>query len=159
MKENDKPLPAGRKRSDNVIPDYEYLFEENVDSKGKAKSKFLSKIVKLNLWQIIYSTFIYLVQALPTFVMPLITANIIDIATAAVNSAEGVTDEVWTRLAINAAVLAIVIIQNIPTTMWRWRIVSRMLRRTSAGIKSAVIRKLQSLSITYHKDLESGKIR
>ncbi len=91
--------------------------------------------------------------------MPLITANIIDIATAAINSVEGVTDRVWTRIAINAAVLAVVIIQNIPTTMWRWRIVSRMLRRTSAGIKCAVIRKLQSLSITYHKDLESGKIQ
>ena len=91
--------------------------------------------------------------------MPIITANIIDITTAAVNSAEGVTDAVWVRLAINAIVLAFFIIQNIPTTMWRWRIVSKMLRRTSAGIKSAVVRKLQSLSITYHKDLESGKIQ
>lgn len=159
MKENEKPKPAKAKRSDNLIPDYDYLFEENVDAKGKVKSKFFSKIAKLNLWQIIYSTFIYILQASPTFVMPIITANIIDITTTAVNSASGVTDKVWTELAVNAAILAVVIIQNIPTTMWRWHIVSKMLRRTSAGIKTAVVRKLQSLSITYHKDMESGRIQ
>lgn len=159
MKENGKPKLAGLKRNNNFIPDYDYLFEENVDARGKAKSRFFPKIVKLNLWQIIYSTLIYIVQASPTFVMPLITANIIDITTTAVNSPGGVTDSVWTELAINAAILAVVIIQNIPTTMWRWRVVSKILRRTSAGIKCAVVRKLQSLSITYHKDLESGKIQ
>ena len=159
MKETEKPEPTDLKRGDNFIPDYDYLFEENVDAKGKVKSRFFSKIVRLNLWQIIYSTFIYLLQASPTFVMPIITANIIDITTAAVNSPSGITDSVWTELAINAAILAVVIIQNIPTTMWRWHVVSKMLRRTSAGIKCAVVRKLQSLSITYHKDLESGKIQ
>lgn len=159
MKDKAKPKPTERVRADNVIPDYDYLFVEDVDAKGKTKSKFFSKLIKLNLWQIIYSTLVYLIQASPTFVMPLITANIIDIATSAVNSTSVVTDKVWTELIINAVILAVVIIQNIPTTMWRWRIVSKMLRRTSAGIKTAVVRKLQSLSITYHKDLESGKIQ
>ena len=159
MKEKDKPKPAGISRSDKIIPDYNYLFEESVDKKGKPKSKFFSKIVKLNLWQIIYSTLVYILQASPVFIMPLVTANIIDITTAAVNSPDGVTGAVWTEIMINVAILAFFIIQNVPTTMWRWHIVSKMLRRTSAGIKSAVVRKLQSLSITYHKDLESGKVQ
>ena len=159
MEDKEKPKPAAISRSDKIIPDYDYLFEENFDRKGKPKSKFFSKIVKLNFWQIVYSTFVYLLQSAPTFIMPLITANIIDVTTAAVNSPEGVTSAVWTEIAINAAILGFFIIQNIPTTMWRWHIVSRMLRRTSAGIKSAVVRKLQSLSITYHKDLESGRIQ
>ena len=159
MEDNEKPKPAAISRSDKIIPDYDYLFEENFDRKGKPKSKFFSKIVKLNFWQIVYSTFVYLLQSAPTFIMPLITANIIDLTTAAVNSPEGVTSAVWTEIAINAAILGVFIIQNIPTTMWRWHIVSRLLRRTSAGIKSAVVRKLQSLSITYHKDLESGRIQ
>lgn len=153
--EESKPKPSGR---DQIIPDYEYLFQEEMDKKGKPKSKFFTKLVKLNLKQIIYSTIVYILQAAPTFIMPLITAHIIDLTTAAVNSGE-ITADFWTKLAINAAILAFFILQNIPTTMWRWRIVSKMLRRTSAGIKCAVIRKLQSLSITYHKDLESGKIQ
>lgn len=153
--EESKPKPSGR---DQIIPDYECLFQEETDKKGKPKSKFFTKLVKLNLKQIIYSTLVYILQAAPTFIMPLITAHIIDLTTAAVNSGE-ITADFWTKLAINAAILAFFILQNIPTTMWRWRIVSKMLRRTSAGIKCAVIRKLQSLSITYHKDLESGKIQ
>lgn len=159
MEGKETPDPAKRKRADNIIPDYAYLFEEDAEKKGKRKTKFFSKLVKLNLRQIIYSTFVYLLQASPTFIMPLITANIIDITTNAVGSAEGITPQVWYKLGINAAVLFFFILQNIPTTIWRWRIVSKMLRRTSAGIKCAVIRKLQSLSITYHKDLESGKIQ
>ena len=153
--EESKPKPSDR---DQIIPDYECLFQEETDKKGKPKSKFFTKLVKLNLKQIIYSTLVYILQAAPTFIMPLITAHIIDLTTAAVNSGE-ITADFWTKLAINAAILAFFILQNIPTTMWRWRIVSKMLRRTSAGIKCAVIRKLQSLSITYHKDLESGKIQ
>lgn len=153
--EESKPKPSGR---DQIIPDYECLFQEETDKKGKPKSKFFTKLVKLNLKQIIYSTLVYILQAAPTFIMPLITAHIIDLTTAAVNSGE-ITADFWAKLAINAAILAFFILQNIPTTMWRWRIVSKMLRRTSAGIKCAVIRKLQSLSITYHKDLESGKIQ
>ncbi|MBQ6979269.1 MAG: ABC transporter ATP-binding protein [Clostridia bacterium] len=153
--EESKPKPLDR---DQIIPDYECLFQEETDKKGKPKSKFFTKLVKLNLKQIIYSTLVYILQAAPTFIMPLITAHIIDLTTVAVNSGE-ITADFWTKLAINAAILAFFILQNIPTTMWRWRIVSKMLRRTSAGIKCAVIRKLQSLSITYHKDLESGKIQ
>lgn len=153
--EESKPKPSDRNQ---IIPDYECLFQEETDKKGKSKSKFFTKLVKLNLKQIIYSTLVYILQAAPTFIMPLITAHIIDLTTAAVNSGE-ITADFWTKLAINAAILAFFILQNIPTTMWRWRIVSKMLRRTSAGIKCAVIRKLQSLSITYHKDLESGKIQ
>ena len=153
--EESKPKPLDR---DQIIPDYECLFQEETDKKGKPKSKFFTKLVKLNLKQIIYSTLVYILQAAPTFIMPLITAHIIDLTTVAVNSGE-ITADFWTKLAINAAILAFFILQNIPTTMWRWRIVSKMLRRTSADIKCAVIRKLQSLSITYHKDLESGKIQ
>ena len=159
MNGKEKPEPAERAQDNNFIPDYDYLFEENTDKKGKRKTKFFSKLVKLNLRQIIYSTFVYLLQASPTFIMPIITANIIDITTSAVNSADGITAKVWQELGINAAILFFFILQNIPTTIWRWRIVSKMLRRTGAGIKCAVVRKLQSLSITYHKDLESGKIQ
>ena len=157
-KEQKEP-PLNRRRPEaDALPNYEYLFKETEEN-GKHKQKFFSKLIKLNMRQIIYSSFVYLIQASPTFIMPLITANIINIATNAISSPGEVSGEVWTRLAVNAAILFVFIVQNIPSTMWRWIIVSKMLRRTSAGIKCAVIRKLQSLSMTYHKDMESGKIQ
>ena len=42
MKDKEKPDSACRTRSDDVIPDYDYLFEENTDKKGKRKTKFFS---------------------------------------------------------------------------------------------------------------------
>lgn len=39
------------------------------------------------------------------------------------------------------------------------RITDNILRRTGAGLKATVIRKLQRLSITYHKEIESGKLQ
>lgn len=160
MEASEKPKkPRSLKRSDNVVPDYDYLFVETEDKKGRAKSRFLRKIVKMNIWPLILSTFVYLLQAAPTWVMPLITADIINVTTEAVGSAAGVTAEVWRHVIIDSVILAVLIIQNVPTTVWRWRIVSKMLRSTSAGIKSSVVRKLQSLSITYHKNMQTGKIQ
>lgn len=143
----------------NRIPDYEYLFKEEVDKSGKRKSHFLRKIIKMNIWSLILSSLVYLLQASPTWAMPIISSNVINIATKALTEGTGVSAEVWRQVAINALVLAVLILQNVPSTMLCWKINSLMLRRTSAGIKSSVVRKLQSLSITYHKDIESGKLQ
>ncbi len=146
------------KRSDNVIPDYNHLFESENTVAGKKKNKFFSKLVKLNFFPIILSAFIYLLMSLPVYAMPLCTANIINLATAAAGE-EGMTQEILTHLIINGSVLAFLIFFNVPTTIWWWRVKSKLLRNASAGIKSSVIRKLQSLSITYHKDMQTGKIQ
>lgn len=151
--------PRSYKRSDNVIPDYEYLFEETADRKGKKKNKFLRKLAKMNLFPLILSTFVYILQAAPLWAMPLVTADIINVVTRSVSASGEVAGEAWNRIIIDSALLLVMLLQNIPTTMWRGHIVSKMLRATSAGIKCSVIRKLQSLSITYHKDIQTGKIQ
>lgn len=143
----------------NRIPDYEYLFKEEVDKRGKSKSHFLRKIIKMNIWSLILSSIVYLLEASPVWAMPIISSNVINIATNAIAEGTGVSAEVWRQVAINALVLAVLILQNVPSTMLVWKINSLMLRRTSAGIKGSVVRKIQSLSITYHKDIETGKLQ
>ena len=54
-----------RKRSDNVIPDYDYLFREDEDRRGRKKNRFLSNIMKINLWAVILSSFVYILQSAP----------------------------------------------------------------------------------------------
>lgn len=159
MKQDEKPKRTKITRSDNVIPDYDYLFNETENKKGKAKTKFFSKILKINKGSIIASGLVYLIQASPSWIMPLLTANIINIVTEVFASGLAPTMDTWIKIAMNATLIAVLLFQNVPTTIWRWRIVSKMVRRTSAGIKSSVVRKLQSLSITYHKDIETGKIQ
>lgn len=146
------------KRSDNVIPDYDFLFEGGTKKSKKEKNTFFRKMLRLNLRGIICSSLVYVLQASPTWFLPLITANIINIATNTIVTGV-INNSIWIEIFLNVAVLAVLLIQNVPTTVWRYRIVSRMNRRMSAGIKSSVVRKLQSLSITYHKDMMTGKIQ
>lgn len=140
------------------IPDYDHLFAGSEKKRSGKEMGFFYRLVKMNVWQLILSTVVYLFQSAPVWAIPICSANIINLVTKAV-SAGVVGREIWRGLIINAVVLIVLIAQNIPSTMLRWRIVSKMLRRTSAGIKSSVVRKLQSLSITYHKDMQTGRIQ
>lgn len=143
-------------RSDNVIPDYDYLFADD-GVKSKKKPNIFMRLLKVNRGTLVSTSLIYLLQAAPTWILPLVTAEIINVVTNALST--GVTDGVWRTLLICSLLIVVFVVQNVPTTMWRYHLFSRMMRRTSAGVKSSVVRKLQSLSITYHKDIETGKIQ
>lgn len=162
MESQSDAVPKRRKlkRSDNVIPDYDHLFDEPISKKnGKKKSRFFGKLMKMNAGALTASSLLYVLQNAPNWILPLVTANIINLVTETVGAGLMFTTNDWWFLAINAGVLAFAILQNVPTTVWRFKIASKMLRKTSAGIKCSVVRKLQSLSITYHKDMQTGKIQ
>ena len=160
MEQGDKAKPKRREltRSDNAIPGYEHLFDETLSKSGKRKS-FFGKLLRMNTKRIIVATLIYFLQALPIWFTPLLTADIINVVTEAVRTGVGATAEVWKRIIIDSVLIVVLLIQNCPSSILRNFVVSKMVRRQSAGIKSAVVRKLQSLSITYHKDMQSGKLQ
>ncbi len=159
MKDEEKTQSRQLKRSENVIPDYDYLFSEKTDRTGKRKKNFFLKLVKLNAKPMILACVVLLLMYAPQWFNPVLTANIINAATENVSGGWHVSSGALKVILINFGIMLLLIASNIPITVWRWRIVSKMTRRTSAGIKASVVRKLQSLSITYHKDMESGKIQ
>ena len=140
--------PKRRALTNKIIPDYDHIFEspETVgkNKNRKPKQKLFRKILRMNARPLISSTLVHLLQSLPTWIVPLLTSNIINIVTKAV-AIGGATKELWIELGINAGIMLFTIAQNVPTTVWRSLIVSKMLRRSSAGIKCSVVRKLQSL--------------
>ncbi len=150
---------AKNERAAGFIPDYDHLFSEEVVKNGKVKNKFISKLIALNIWPILLSCLIYIVQFSPVIITPLFISDIINVATVAIAENVGATSDIMIRIATDSAVIVFFILLNVPTTRLRFYVASKMLRRTSAGVKSAVIKKLQGLSITYHKDMESGKIQ
>lgn len=145
------------KRSDNAIPDYDHLFTPNENNTPKKKKGFFGKIIKSNMPSIIGSCLIYFLQASPLWLMPVISANVINVVTDAINGICSTEHATWV-IVINSAILLLLLLQNIPVTIWRFSVISKVVRRSDAGIKSAVVRKLQRLSITYHKDIQAGKI-
>lgn len=144
-------LERERLKKINKIPDYEALFREDGGGK-RGGGGFLKKIFRKDRGRLVYSSLIYILKASPVWIMPLVTGDVIDMITL---RPEGFVF----RILIDAVIFAVMLIQNIPTHMWNASINDKMLRNTSAGIKSSVIRKLQRLSITYHKEMEGGKIQ
>lgn len=158
------------RNANNKIPDYEDLFTGNESEKEKARKRlkgkvgenggqFIRRILKMNIWSFILGGILYAIQYSPVIVLPIVTANIINIATKVIEAGAGIPQEAWRSIIINLAVLTVFLVQNIGTTMLRAKVDNRMIRRISAGIKCSLVRKLQRLSITYHKDIESGKLQ
>lgn len=158
MQKKEKKPPAqigdvttARKRPEkNKIPDYESLFVGK--SGGKGDSGFMRNVFRKDRWRLLYSALLNLLQSLPLWVTPLITSDVI-------NTVTDRPDGYAVRLIIDACLFAVVLLQNIPSTMWRSKVMNTMIRNTTAGIRGSVIRKLQRLSITYHREMESGRIQ
>lgn len=144
---------------EDIIPDYDHLFDESYTRQGKKKTPILNRLFKINFKPIILSSLVYLIQTAPVWVVPLLTSNIINLATENLTQGVAITWDFWKYIIINSAIILAVLLLNIPSTMLRMKIYSKMLRRTSAGLKYSVVKKLQGLSITYHRDMLSGKIQ
>ena len=146
------------KRSDNVIPDFEHLFDDDAPPSRAHKKRstvglYYRHLLRRNACSVILSLLMFLLKNLPVWVLPIITSAVIDLASG------GFGENTVRSLIIYSAVLVAVLVQNIPTHVIYSRISDRMLRQTGAGLRGTVIRKLQHLSITYHKEIETGKLQ
>ena len=130
--------------------DLDWLFIDN--DANEYKNGFLNKLMRRDWVKILITTLIYLLQAAPTWILPLVTSDVIDLVSYR-------PDGYMTRLIIDAVIVFVAILQNVPSTMWRSNIANKWIRSTTAEIKSGVMRKLQRLSITYHKEIEEGRIQ
>lgn len=139
------------KKNQESISDMEWLFGDSDDREGKKKN-FLAKLLYRDWKKFALNIFLYILQAAPVWVLPIITSDVINLIT---EKPDGFT----TRLLIDAILIIFLLLQNIPVTVWRLSRLNKWVRSTTAGIKSGVVRKLQRLSITYHKEMEEGKIQ
>ncbi len=127
-------------------------FENAALAEETTPFKFLLSLYKGNFGNLFISFVFLLVKSAPIYVLPIVTANIINIATnPSAHSMRGM----W----INFIVVVIVILQNIPTHAAYISFLSRAVRHVEAGLRSAMVRKLQQLSINSHRELPAGKLQ
>lgn len=153
VKEANNAVKEAKDLKRNSIPDYEHFFadEDADDSKGVGMS-FIFKLLKSHWFKILISAILYVIKASPIWIIPIVTSNVI---TAVTNNNEGTVRSII----LNSILLAVVIIQNIPTHVLYEKYTNKMLRGIGAGLRCTLIRKLQHLSVTYHKEMESGRIQ
>ena len=94
----------------------------------------------------------YLFKASPVWILPVITANIID---ALAHREAGGLHTIW----INASIGAVAIIQNIPSAVAYVTCLSRSVRNVEIRLRSALVRRLQMLSINYHNRVNTGALQ
>ncbi len=132
-------------------PDYQYLF------KTGRKAPLLRATFKASRWKFLLSLLLYVIKDSPVYVIPICTANIINIVASVV--AGQYQGDYVTPIIINSVVIVVFLLQNIPVHTFYARLTDNMLRNASAGLRGAVIRKLQHLSITFHNEMESGALQ
>lgn len=142
------------KSDKHSIPDYEHLFREAQEQKNeKQKSGSIPKmLLKQNGFAIFNSAIIYVTKSLAVWGLPLITSEIINIVTQN-------DPDLIKKLIIYAIALVVMLVTNYPLHILWSKHIDRRIRSLGAGLRTSLIRKLQHLSITYHNEIESGKIQ
>ena len=133
------------------LTDYEPIFNELKDSKNQ-DNKVVLRILFKKKFLIVLSTILCFLKLLPAIALPLITAEIIDSVVAGDPSS-------LTKILYYAIGAVILIAINVPVTIVCNKLNDTLLRTSSANLKATVVRKLQRLSLTSYKNIETGKLQ
>ncbi|WP_129843300.1 ABC transporter ATP-binding protein [Streptomyces sp. RFCAC02] len=128
-------LPQGplehRYQGEHPVRTLVYLF-------GEARFRLLTAVLA------------FIVKHSPVWLLPLITANIIDIVVE-----KRPASELW----VNTLVLVIVLLMNYPTHLLYVRCMHGSVRRVGTGLRSALCRRMQELSIGYHSRVSASTLQ
>jgi ATP-binding cassette subfamily B protein len=92
----------------------------------------------------------YAVKHSPIWLLPLITANVVDVV---------VSHRPVAQLWLNTGVLLAILLLNYPTHLLYVRCLNGSVRRMSTALRSALVRRMQQLSIGYHSRVSAGVLQ
>lgn len=124
---------------------------------GDKNAPILREMFRVYKWKFFLSTILYVIKDSPVYIVPLCTSNIINIADAVIHGTA--SDNYWLLILINSVVILGLLALNIPLHTLYAKIVDNMIRNASADLREAASRKLQSLSLSFGKEMESGEVQ
>ncbi|MDO5416503.1 MAG: ABC transporter ATP-binding protein [Lachnospiraceae bacterium] len=98
------------------------------------------------------SAFFFLIKHMPSLLSSLLIANVIN---GAVAGGEAGRRSILVSVAVWLFLLSI----HLPANWLHNKYKNRVIRRTEAGLREALVRKLQELSIPYHTGVQSGRLQ
>ena len=114
--------------------------------------KTLIGIYEGHYLKLFFSILFFAIKHSPVWVLPIVTSNIINVATER-------PDHAGTIILINALIMSFFVIQNIFTNYIHTWLYAKTVRNVERGLRSSLVRKLQQLSITYHNEMQSGRLQ
>ena len=95
---------------------------------------------------------LFAIKHTPVWVLPVTTANIINAATEH-------NEHTMRIIVINTIVMTVLILQNVLTNYYHTYFYAKAIRSVERGLRSSMVRKLQQLSITFHNEMQSGRLQ
>lgn len=114
--------------------------------------KTLIALYKGHYFQLFFSIVFFVIKHSPVWVLPIATANIINAATRA--DANSLRD-----IIINVIVMCALVLQNILSNYLHTWLYAKTVREVEQELRCSLVRKLQQLSITYHNEMQSGRLQ
>lgn len=136
---------------EEILKREKVLMECYSRNEGKTLKIFFG-LFKGDYFRLFLASLFYIIKCSPSWIIPLITADVINIAIYRPSNA-------ILRLVIDGVIALLVLAQNIPTHTLYIRFFSLAKRNVEAGLRGAMIRKLQQLSMSFHKETQSGALQ
>ena len=114
--------------------------------------KILIGLYKGNYNKFFLAVLFFFIKHAHVWVLPIVTANIINDITS------GSPDTVQ-NIIIQAIIMVGLVVLNVPMNYLYTRYKSLATRYAETGLRKALVRKLQQLSISYHKETQSGRLQ
>lgn len=131
--------------------DYLTLFNDEQIKKA-SPYQILMKLYSGHWGKLSLSILFYIIKSSPVWILPIVTANVINIAS---KPGEHAIKDFW----VNFIVILIVLLQNIPMNTIHVHFYSKALRHVEAELRNTLVRKLQQLSIGFYGELGTGRIQ
>lgn len=114
--------------------------------------RILIGLYKGNYNKFFLAVLFFFIKHAPVWVLPIVTANIINDITS--GSADTVRN-----IIIQAVIMVTLVVLNVPMNYMYTRYKSLATRYVETGLRKALVRKLQQLSISFHKETQSGRLQ
>lgn len=114
--------------------------------------KTLIALYKGNYFKFFLAVVFFFIKHSPVWVLPIITANII-------NDVSLGNPDCLRNIAVYSVIMVLLIALNIPMNYLYTKYKSLATRYAETGLRKALVRKLQQLSITYHTETQSGRLQ
>lgn len=117
---------------------------------GEHPVRTLAYLFRGDRHRLVIAVLAFIVKHSPVWLLPLVTANIIDIV---------VERRPVSELGANTLVLLVVLLLNYPTHLLYVRCMHGSVRRVGTGLRSALCRRMQELSIGYHSRVSASALQ
>lgn len=136
---------------DELSPEERLLLADFSDDK-KNSLKTLIGLYKGRYLSLFLSILFFFIKHSPVWFLPIVTSNIVNAATSKASGGEKV-------IFINIVFMCILLIQNVASNYVHVWLYSKTIREMERDLRSAMVKKLQQLSIAYHNQMQSGRLQ